>query len=106
MLQRVSRPVPNTVQLYPLSQRLQDIDNDKLGELHMRLNILLQIPVKRLKQKKGSSKHLIPQTQKDDRYVWATPAMILHFLQNTIELCTPAPIDDAETPGGTSRAAQ
>ena len=104
MLQRVSRPVPNTLQLYPLSQRLQDIDSDKLGELHMRLNILLQIPVKRIKQKKGSSKHL--NTQKDDRYVWATPAMILHFLQNTIELCTTAPIDDAETPGGTSRAPQ
>ena len=104
MLQRIARPVPNTLQLYPLSSRLQDIDSEKLGELHMRLNILLQIPVKRIKQKKNSSKQIT--SIRDDRYTWATPAIILHFLQNTIELCTAAPVDDTEALGDQSRAPQ
>ena len=70
----------------------------------MRLNILFQIPVKRLKQKKTSQKQL--NSIKDDRYVWATPAIILHFLQNTIELCTPAQVDNTDLPGDQSRAPQ
>ena len=41
--------MPNTLQLYTFSNRLQDIDSDKLGELHMRLSMLLAIPVKKLK---------------------------------------------------------
>ena len=41
--------MPNTLQLYSFSNKLQDIDNEKLGELHMRLSILLQIPVRKLK---------------------------------------------------------
>ncbi len=36
---------------YGLTNSLMEVDNEKLGELHMRLKMLLAIPVKKVKQK-------------------------------------------------------
>jgi len=36
---------------YTATNSIQNVDQDKLGELHMRLNILLAQPLKKLKQK-------------------------------------------------------
>ena len=36
---------------YGLTNSMMQVDNDKLGDLHMRLNMLLAIPVKKVKQK-------------------------------------------------------
>lgn len=69
------------------------MDDAKLGELHMRLNVLLIAPVKKLRAKAAGG--LKTQGQQDvladGKQVWTTPAIILFFLKNTIELCTPAP---------------
>jgi len=49
--QRFARAKPNAMNLYGLNNSMLQINDEKLGELHMRLNSLLQIPVKKLKMK-------------------------------------------------------
>ena len=84
------------------------MDNEKLGELHMRLNKLLAIPLKKQNknQKKGLSTAGNQDILQDGKAMWTTPTILLVFLQNTIELCTPAPdpeeLNSPGSPGGTS----
>lgn len=84
---------PQVGDYYGLVNKMQTIDYDKLGELHMRLNKLLAQPVKKLKnnQKKGLQTTGAQDILTDGKAQWTTPTMLLLFLQNTIELCTPAP---------------
>ena len=86
-------PRPNALKFFTLNNALIQMDDAKLGELHMRLNVLLMAPVKKLKAKTAGG--LKTQGQQDiladGKQVWTTPAILLFFLQNTIELCTPAP---------------
>jgi len=37
--------------MYGLVNSMITVDNDKLGELHMRLNVLLALPLKKVKNK-------------------------------------------------------
>ena len=48
---RLVRPQPNSLAYYTLTSSQQTVDQEKLGELHMRLNVLLAQPLKKLKQK-------------------------------------------------------
>lgn len=77
---------------YGQTNTIQEMDQDKLGELHMRLNVLLSQPLKKLKQKEKNN--LKTQGQQDvlveGKAIWTTPKMLIIFLQNTIESCTPA----------------
>ena len=84
-------------------------DDEKLGELHMRLNSLLMIPVKKIKAKdKGRGTTGTGDLITDSKAVWTTPTMLLLFLQNTIENCTPSPNDHESanpmTPKSSSRS--
>ena len=50
-MNRLTRPNANAIHNYGVTNVMNTLDNDKLGELHMRLNALLQIPVKKIKSK-------------------------------------------------------
>ena len=57
------------------------IEEIKLKELHMRLNILLN----RHRKKKDEAKDIGDL----GKFAWATPKLILIYLKNVIELYTP-----------------
>lgn len=59
-----------------------------MSELHVNLNILLQMPVKKLKNK--SSQPKVQDVLLEGKYVWTVPEMLLLFLQNTIEAFLPS----------------
>ena len=63
---------------------LGSVDDAKMGELHMRLNQLIN---KHKKKKEGR----VAKDLDAGKYIWTTPAMILLFLQNTIEKYTRSP---------------
>ena len=98
---RYTRPMSNSMYLHTLPNRLQTIDQDKLVELNARLNMLLAVPIKKLKAKekkeaaKGSSgansayQHS-ETTDKQNVGNWVCPSMVLVFLQNAIEANTSA----------------
>ena len=54
----------------------------------MRLNMLLQIPVRKMKTKANPS---LPNINADGKHTWTSPTFLLLFLQNTIEQFTPEP---------------
>ena len=84
---------------FGLINHMQEPDTEKLGNLHMRLNKLLGIPIKKLKQKekKGLQTTGTQDILSEGKAMWTTPTMILLFLQNTIELCTPSISIDGST---------
>ena len=61
---------------------MQHVDNDKLGELHMRLNKLLAIPVKKIKniKSKGLATTGNQDILQEGKAQWTTPTMLLLFL--------------------------
>ena len=67
---------------FGLINQMQHVDNDKLGELHMRLNKLLAIPLKKLKQglKKGLSTVGNQDILSEGKAMWTVPTMILLYL--------------------------
>ena len=56
----------------------------------MRLNRLLSIPAQKMRAK-AAKKGKAEKTRSTGKLTWTTPTLILHFLQNTIENCTPEP---------------
>ena len=95
-----AKPPPNAAAYYSEVNAARTTDNEKLGELHMRLNMLLAIPVKKIKAKEKNSLKTsgAQEILEAGKQVWTTPAMLVLFLQNTIELCTPTPVDGDATP--------
>ena len=45
-------PQPNSINFYAKTSQMQNIDSEKLQDLHNRLNLLLAIPVKNMKREK------------------------------------------------------
>ena len=89
-----SRPQPNSVHLYGLTKSVLEQDHEKLGELHMRLNRLLSIPAQKMRAK-AAKKGGASKTRPTGKLTWTTPTLLLYFLQNTIENCTPEPTYNA-----------